>query len=344
MNAVITETEYRKQIGKTEGKAYLFFGEEDYLKNHAVKLTREQISPDPSFAFFNDITIDGVDFTVDALLNAMTSPPMMAEGKLILLRGMELGAMKKEELEPLLESLALLREYDYNTIIIQTASGFFDAGTPKKPSTLLKTVAEVAIPVRFDPITPARLVAWCGKHFAHYGVNAAPEQCQYLISLAGRDMFRLSSEIKKIAHHVLAHGRNALLREDIDAAAVPEISMDTYGLSNAILSRDYRTALDALSVMKFEKEKPERVLANISGTLCDIYIARVFMNEGRMLADLLPLFKGSDYRAKLAMRAAASTDVARLERVIALCTEADAKIKNSGLDNYTLLERLICSL
>ncbi len=344
MNAVITEAEYRKQIGKTTGKAYLFFGEEDYLKNHAVKLTREQLCPEPAFAFFNDVTIDAVDFTVDGLLNAMTSPPMMAEGKLILLRGMELGAMKKEELEPLLESLALLREYDYNTVIIQTAAGFFDAGTQKRPSALLKTVAEVAIPVRFDPITPARLVAWCGKHFAHYGVNAAPEQCQYLISFVGRDMFRLSTEIKKIAHYVLAAGRNVLLREDIDAAAVSEISVDTFGLSNAILARDYRTALDALSVMKFEKAKPELVLGSISNTLCDIYIARVFMNEGRMLADIAPHIKGGEYRAKLAMRAAASTDVARLVRVIGLCAEADGKIKGTGLDNYTVLERLICSL
>ena len=344
MNTVITEAEYRKLIGKTTGKAYLFFGEEDYLKNHAVKLTREQLCPEPAFAFFNDVTIDAVDFTVDGLLNAMTSPPMMAEGKLILLRGMELGAMKKEELEPLLESLALLSEYDYNTVIIQTAAGFFDAGTQKKPSALLKAVAEVAVPVRFDPITPARLVAWCGKHFAHYGVSADPVACQYLISFAGRDMFRLSAEIKKIAHYVLAHGRNALVQQDIDMVAVPELNVDTYALSNAILSFDCRTALDALAVMKFERQKPEWVLASISGTLCEIYIARVFMNEGRMQADIAPFIKGGDYKVKLVMRAAASTDVSRLTRVIGLCAEADAKIKGTSLDDYAVLERLICSL
>ena len=112
---IITEAEYRKLIGKTAGRAFLFFGEEDYLKAYDIKATREQVCPDPSFAVFNDITLDAIDFTADKLLDAMTPPPMMADERLILVRGLDFTTIKTAELDALIEALALLSEYDYNT-------------------------------------------------------------------------------------------------------------------------------------------------------------------------------------------------------------------------------------
>ena len=133
MNPMITEAEFRK-LQKTAGRAFLLFGEEDYLKSYAVKSTRERICPDPAFAVFNDVTLDALDFTADKLLDAMTPPPMMADERLILLRGLDFTVMKTPELEALMETLALLSEYDYNTVLIHVAAGLIDEGyLPKKP-------------------------------------------------------------------------------------------------------------------------------------------------------------------------------------------------------------------
>ena len=197
MHEMISEAEYRRQIGKTAGRAYLFFGEEDYLKSYAVRATREAICPDPTFAVFNDIAIDAADYTPDALLNAMTPPPMMAEGRFILLRGLDFTAMKQSELDALIETLALLPEYDFNTVAVHIAAGMIDEGyLPKRPSATLKRLSEVATPVRFDAVSEARLTAWVGKHFAHFGVAATPACCAFLITYAGRSMFLLANEIE----------------------------------------------------------------------------------------------------------------------------------------------------
>ena len=72
MNQIMTEADYRKSIGKTAGRAFVLFGDEDYLKAHAIKKTREAICPDEAFAVFNDITLDALDFSADKLLDAMT--------------------------------------------------------------------------------------------------------------------------------------------------------------------------------------------------------------------------------------------------------------------------------
>ena len=60
---------------------FLFFGEEDYLKLHALKTARQALVTDPSLAVFNDMELDGSapDFSAEALASALSAAPMMAD-------------------------------------------------------------------------------------------------------------------------------------------------------------------------------------------------------------------------------------------------------------------------
>ena len=344
MHAVISESEYRAQLGKTAGRAYLLFGDEDYLKAHAVRATREAICPDPAFAIFNDITIDYTDYSPDTLLNAMTPPPMMADERLIVLRGMDFTAMKQAEIEALAETLALLSEYDFNTVLIYVAAGLFDAGyLPKRPSAMLKMMGEVAVPVQFEAVSDARLAAWSAKHFAHLGVSAAPADCAFLLSYVGRSMFRLASEIEKLAFYVRAQGRTAVCAEDIRVVAVPQLTTDAFALSNAILAGKYRDALEALAVMKFERIEPTIVMGELSKTLCDMHATRVMLDAGLSKKEIAAALSMHEYKAGLMIRAVSGVGVSRLSRAVELCAAADLSLKRASGD-YGAVEKLICSL
>lgn len=341
---IITEAEYRKLIGKTAGRAFLFFGEEDYLKAYDIKATREQVCPDPSFAVFNDITLDAIDFTADKLLDAMTPPPMMADERLILVRGLDFTTIKTAELDALIEALALLSEYDYNTVILHAAAGMLDEGyLPKKPGTVLKKLSEVATPVQFPVSTPARLTAWAGKHFQHLGVTVSPADCSFLISFAGKSMYLLASEIEKIAYYVLANGRSIATTEDIRLCAVAANDMDAFALSNAILAGKTDEALGVLGVMKFERIEPVIILGELSRTLCDMQATRLYLDVGKSVKEIAALFKCHEYKAGLLVKAVSRVSHARLVRAVSLCAEADFALKRSSGD-YAALEKLICSL
>lgn len=344
MHAMISEAEYRRNIAKTKGNAYLFFGEEDYLKAFAVKSTRERICPDEGFAVFNDIVIDATDFTPDKLLDAMAAPPMMAEEKLIVLRGLDFTAMKQGEVDALVETLALLSEYDDNTVLIYVAAGLIDAGyLPKRPSPLFKKLSEVATPVQFEASTEAKLIAWAGKHFAHLGVTATPRECAFLVSFAGRSMYLLAGEIEKIACFVLSHGRNTVTVEDVKEVAVPAADTDAFALSNAILAGKYEDAMAALSVMKFERVEPTVILGELSRTVCDMHATRILTDAGKSKSEVAATLKLHEYKAGLLMQAASRVTVERLARAVALCAEADFSLKRSAGD-YSAVEKLICSL
>ncbi|MBE6703032.1 MAG: DNA polymerase III subunit delta [Ruminococcaceae bacterium] len=341
---IITEADYRKLIGKTAGRAFLFFGEEDYLKSYDIKATRERVCPDSAFAVFNDITLDAMDFTADKLLDAMTPPPMMADERLIVLRGLDFTSIKAAELDALTEALALLSEYDYNTVIIHVAAGLIDEGyLPKRPGTVLKKLSEVTTPVQFAASTGARLAAWAGKHFQHLGVTVSPADCNFLIAFAGKSMYLLASEIEKVAYYVLANGRSTATEADIRLCAVAATDMDAFALSNAILAGRTNDALDALAVMKFERTEPTLIMAELSKTLCDMQATRLYLDAGKNAKEIAAQLKCHEYKAGLLVKAVSRISHARLTRAVRLCAEGDAALKRSASD-YTAIEKLICSL
>lgn len=344
MNTIISEADFRK-LKTTAGRAFLFFGEEDYLKAHHIKAARERICPEPAFAFFNDITLDALDFTPEKLLDAMMPPPMMSDERLIVIRGLDFNAMKQTDLDALCEALALLPEYDYNTVIIHATDGLLDAGyIPKKPSALLKKLGDVAIPIHFAASTDSRLAAWAGKHFAHLGVTASPADCAFLVSYVGKNMYLLANEIEKIAYFVLSKGRELVTSEDIRLVAVHTMDMDAFALSNAILAGRSADALEALSVLKFERVKPEIVMGELSATFCNMLAVWHYLDGGKNVKEIAKLLGGMhEYKAGLLIKAVGRTDFARLTRAVSLCAEADAAIKGSYGD-YTPIEKLICSL
>lgn len=342
MNPILTEAEFRK-LKTTAGRAFLFFGEEDYLKTYHIKAVRDRICPDPAFAVFNDITMDALDFTPDKLLDAMMPPPMMADERLIVVRELDFNAMKAAELEALTEALALLSVYDCNTVIIHVAAGLIDEGyLPKRPSTVLKKMSEVATPVHFEVSTDARLAAWAGKHFAHLGVTVSPADCAFLVSYAGKSMYLLANEIEKIAYYVLEKGRKLATSEDIRLVATHAMESDAFALSNAILAGRTADALEALSVLKFERTDPVLVMGELSQIMSNMQAARIYADAGHNIKEIAKLLGIHEYKTGLIVKAVGRTDPARLARAVALSVDADAAVKSA--EGYAAIEKLICSL
>jgi hypothetical protein len=93
-------------------------------------------------AAFNDIRLDGMDFTPSALLDAMTVPPMGADRKIITVTGLHFNTLRASDLDKLCEALSEIPDYPYNLVILSAAADTLDAGNlPKKPSELLTTLS-----------------------------------------------------------------------------------------------------------------------------------------------------------------------------------------------------------
>lgn len=341
---LIKEDVFRKQLKKGLSGGYLFFGEEDYLKSFALSAAREALCPDPTFALFNDVRIDAMDYSAGALLDALMPPPMMSEAKIVTVSGLNVSGLRTGEVDDLCEALEALSQYDYNVLILSVPAGQIEEGVlPKRPSPILTRLSSYLTPVYFEPIAGARLVSWVGKHFQHHGVTASPEVCSYLIEFAGKSMFTLSAETEKLSYYVLQNGRSAVTKEDVEKVSVAELAADSFALANAILDGRYEEAMHALSVMKFRRVEPVLILSEVSRVICDLVSVKALQEEGLPSGEIAATLKMNDYKARLYWNGASGKSMKRLRRAVELCSEADLALKLSP-QGYVAIERLVCSL
>ena len=352
---ILTDSDIRKQIksGDLSG-AYLFFGEEDYLKNYTAKAIKEAVLCDPVFSVFNEVSMEFGDFTPFALENALMSPPMGMTGeekKIITVHGFSFNGAKASFIDDLVSAISLIGELTYNILVIIVPPDCIDAGKlPSRPSALLKRLAQYMTIVNFPEQTPARLCAWVGKHFEHFGINASAQLCSYLISRCGKSMYILSSEIEKLAFYLLANNKDTVTEQDIDLVTCPELDCDAYALTNAIISGDRAAAISVLEVLKFRRVDPIMILGEISSTLHSMAKVAAAMKEKVNSADIAKATGIHEFRVKMFMQALSVTDVnsprdgrRRLFDAMTLCAEADLRLK-SGTRGYEPIEIMLCGI
>ena len=339
---IIKESDFRKEIKTKPGQAYLFFGDEDYMKSFALSIATSAISPDPTLAFFNEMKLDALSYSPDALRDAIMPFPMGAERKLITVTGLDFNAMKPNEVDALCAVLSELEEYDYNTVIISAAADRFDPGNlPKRPSSTLEKLCEHLTAVNFERNSPAKLVTWVGKHYEHNGVVASPEICSLTVERCGREMYKLAGETDKVSYYVLSQGRSEVSASDVINIALPAAEYDAYAFTNAIGSRQKDLALDILRDMKLRRVDPLMIMGEISAAICNICAVASLSARGSTSQEISEALKLHEYRVSLILKNGIREDVCK--NMLQKIREADLENK-SGKDGYFVIEKLICTL
>ena len=340
----IKEADFRKELKTNPRAGYLFFGDEDYLKSFAVKQARELICPDPTFAFFNEIHLDAMDFEAQKLIDALMPLPMMTEKKLVILSGLNFNSMRQNEIDDFCDALSALQDYDYNMLIVSVAADHLNAGIlPKRPSPLLKRLSEYLTPVHFERCSTAKLAAWVQKHFAHNGIEASPALCSLIPEYCGHSMYILANEIDKLSFYLRYHERTVADEETMRLVCTPQNEYDTYAFTNAIMAGRTEEALAILADYRFRRADPIRILAEVAGTVCDMTTIRAMTAEGAPTSEICAAFKPAwhEYRVGLYQKSLRQISEKRLRNAMELCLEADRALKLSP-QGYTALEQLIC--
>lgn len=341
-HATITDADFRRLMKAPSPGKYLFFGDEDYLKAHSAEAVRKVLCPDESLKLFNCVTIDRAGYSAAALRSALVPPPMFTACKAVS-AVITFDDLKQGEVNDLLDLLADDGLFEYNLLMLTVPAGGIDAGSPKRPSALLKKLAEVLVPVRFDPVSGARLREWINRHYTAAGVTVTPALCDLTSARCGESMFTLASEIDKVAYYVLADGRTEVTSDDIKLVACEGGVHDAFAFANAILDRRSADALAVLSEMKARRVEPVAVMAELTRVLCDMCAVDECLEAGMPAPAICSETGLRDYPVRLYSAAVRKLPRGALAAVLAAASEADAAVKSSAQD-YLPIERLICTL
>ncbi len=322
----------------TVGTAYLFHGEESYLRDYYLGKLRETVIP-RGFETFNDHALEGKDLTAELLAETAEAMPMMAERTLITVTDWDIFKLAEGQREKLIALLEDLPPYCC-VVFVYDALEYKPNGKLKKLNRALEEHVET---VEFQAASGSDLRAWITRRFKALGKDIDRQTADYLVFLCGGLMTGLLPEIGKIAAY--AKGEK-ITRADVDAVADPVLSAEVFKLSDAVLQGNYDQAASILGDLLKTRTEPIMILAALGGQLRRIWTARLALDEGKdryWLMDLWGMKK--EYPAKLLLGAARRTTPEWCARAVRQCQELDRRMKSQrGVDNAGELKLLLVRL
>ena len=188
--------------------AYCVYGEDDFLKERAVKQLVEAAVDDATRDFNLDVR-QGAELDAETLGSLLSTPPMMAERRVVVVR--DAAALRKEAktwLDGYLERLSQREGAADVVLVLVYASG--EKGKPDK-ALLARTLA-----TDFAPLSWERLPRWIAHHAStELGVPVTDAAAELLQQAVGNDLAALAAELDKLA----SYSRG----EEIDESAVADV-------------------------------------------------------------------------------------------------------------------------
>lgn len=345
MNAVVTGDDFYKRLKSDTvlQKAFLFFGDEDYMKLNTKKLLVDKVCADDTFKDMNLFSLDPLDYSPETLADSFAAAPVFAEEKIVILNGMNIDGMREGEFNSLLETLELLDKYEGNIFLLNVPAGRLTFTGGERQTKRFKALCEFLLPVRFDKYTQARLVPWCRRHFEVGGYDVEPEFVKKFIAYTSDDMFILANEIKKLCGYAKANKLESIAFSDVEEVCVSYEEFGIYDLANAILARNVKQALRIVRKKKEMREDPMLLFGSFANSVYDMISVKSMLSAGMTADEIGPIINKKAYPTKLLIDAVRGADIATLRELLARVVEADRKIK-SGVSGYAAVEKLICSM
>jgi len=166
---------------------YLLHGDEDVLKDEAVRALLAA-GVDPAARDFNFDSRFAADLDAETFHALVNTPPMLAERRAVVLRGVDqLGKRKSKLRDELLRYLAAPNPT--TLLVLVLAAG-------EEPDL---EVVRGATTVALAALEPERIPRWIAHHSSKLALTLEPDAVDLLIAAVGNDLSGLARELEKLA-------------------------------------------------------------------------------------------------------------------------------------------------
>lgn len=322
----------------TPETAYIFYGEESYLREYYLGQLRKLLIPE-GFEEFNYHRLEGRDLTAQSLGEMAEAMPMMAERTLIVVTDWDIFRLSEDQREKFIAFLEDVPPYCCVVFVYDTIE-YKANRTMKKLCAALDRHVQT---VEFRAADSSDLVVWIVRRFKAMGKEIDRRTAEYLIFTCGGLMTGLVPEINKIGTY--AKG-GTITQKDIDAVADPVLDAVVFDMTNAITAGDYDAAARRLDELLKQQQEPIMLLGAIGRELRRIYTARLAIDTGRDKYWLMDLWGyKSDYPVKLLLGAAKKASGDWCADAVKMCQVLDRRLKSErGIDAAGELKLLLVRL
>jgi DNA polymerase-3 subunit delta len=252
--------------------AYYISGDNDYQKDDAVRQLIEA-AVDPSSSDFNLDVRRAIDLDAEALSVLLSTPPMMAERRVIVVR--DAGALRKDVRKVLDQYLT--RPAPDLLLILTSAAG------SKSDSALSAATTQL----QFEPLTGDRIPKWIAHHATtELKIRISEPAIELLQAAVGSDLHQLAGELDKLASYVEGNGEE--IGEDAVAAVVGVRRGETQAdFLDAVADRNVSRALELVPhILAQSKTTGVSIVMALTTQMLAISWGRAKLDEGLSIARL----------------------------------------------------------
>ncbi len=335
MAAPKNETGY-KQIqldlqSKNYQKLYIFYGEEDYLKERYLQRLKKAVV-DETFAQFNLVEFEWKGLNAEILTEAIESYPAFSERKMVIIKDLDIykpPASISDILPNLLSDLPdyICLVFYYDTIEYK----------PDKRTKLYSVINKFASVNEFGRMSENELITQISKYVRSAGKEISKDTCQYLLFLCGNSMTNLLTEIDKaISHSTLQE----IKKYNIESVCTRTLDAVVFDLTDHIAAKRFDKAISILNDLIAQKNTEVMLFSAIQKHMQRMYAAKLFMGTpSANQKELMSLIgTGSSFYANKMQDMARRISINWLRKCIKICGETDIALKSSSADKVKIIE------
>jgi DNA polymerase-3 subunit delta len=310
---------------------YLLHGAEDVLKGEAIRAIL-----DAALGSSRDFNFDSrfaADLTPESFHLLVNTPPMFAERRAVVVRGVEQLAKRKSRLRD--EVLRYLASPSPSTVLVLVAA----AGEDVDAELTRHTVA-----VDVKPLDAERVPRWLTHYGSSLGLTLNPDAADLLVSAVGNDLSMLARELEKLA--AFTGGRTATV-EDVTGLVGVRRGETVYDLIEAALERRAARAAQLVEpVLEQAGMNGVRIISLLGTHLVGTAVARVERNPHAVLRHMLAArpygLRGYKEEAARWSKWSALWTAPELGRALRATLKADIALKTATMtDDRGIVTQLI---
>lgn len=311
--------------------AYLLFGEEQALAEHAVELLQEQLIPE-GMASLNCQRLDGQKVAEQELLTALRTPPMFGERRLVVIdQPWFLTGKKEGQAAGLEQTLGDLPDFICLVLL---------AAQVDKRLKLVKRLTATASTHEFPALNAGEAASWVDDRLRRAGIGGYGLGKQ-IVERAGSSLRVLRLEVDKLVAYA---GGSSLQTEDIACLVRNDMATSVFDLVDAVGQRRLEQALYLADQLQTEGQAPLYILSMISRQLRLLLLARMQLDSGASEQQAAGALGIHPFPAGKCVVQARLWPQAMLQQAVTRCLEAEEMIKTGQLTEQRALDQLLLNL
>ena len=196
-----------KQINKGSlSGAYLYFGEEEYIKEEALAQTIDS-HVNPSLKDFNYVSLEGEHLSLEDIINSCETLPLMDDKRLVVIRDLPIINGKSDKLIDEVSFINYLKRITDTTLLI-----LYNRGKLDKRKRIYKEINKSGKAFEFLPLNSRDLHIWINQQLRKQGKKISYEAIESLLDKTGNSLDLISKEIEKLLSYL---GKHEYIDKDI---------------------------------------------------------------------------------------------------------------------------------